>query len=117
MKNQKLNELTKKYFIEQKIEEVIYGVFGTIGFILFFIFMGSLFFIIIQAPQDFSIQSNALALSFFLFFSGIFFSVFLFLLGGLIFGIIISTWHVINEWLKSNWRKAEARAKKDLKIK
>lgn len=106
-KEQKLKELSNKYFWEQKTQEV--GLFAIIifAFVIALRISGSIMMMLY--PENFVGVS--------LFVTGMcglivlaIFGIFLYMLGR-------GVWELLKEWIEENKEKAEKRAKEELKIK
>lgn len=113
-KNKQLESLTWKYFWEQKIEEIIKGMFWLIIVGLFF---GFCYIIgrsdIVGFEFDPSIEYNAFTLVFLQILLGLL-TIFI---GMTIIVFLFCLFKDIVIWLISNWELAKSRAERDLKIK
>jgi len=108
-----LEKLTRKYFINQKIEEVCKFVFFTICFFYIPWFIGQTMYKynpqIINTPIGLWINGimGILWLSFFIFI--------IYLVVKMTIILISSFGFYFDWWIESNWKKAEKRAKEKLK--
>ncbi len=113
MKNKEIRRLTWEHFLTQKLQGIFKFVSITFSIIFipywYGILMKSLNFIGWEFEKGIGIWMDGFIL---LFFSLIFFSLIIVGIVVLLIWLIIAQ---IVEWLKSNWEKAEAKAKRDLK--
>ncbi len=105
-KQKELKELSKKYFWEQKINEVLLFILIA-GLIIVALFMSGSIMNILY-PSDFInvplLVAGILGLMFFAF------------IGFLVFSIFYALYILLSEWIESNKEKAERRAKDELGI-
>lgn len=107
----KLNKLTWKYFLQQKVKEI--GVVILVIFLitLFPYFLGSLLNTVAPEFVSSSEIESDVGLVILLWIVGI---VLMFALG-VMFAIIISITRAITKWINSNWRKARKRAYEEIR--
>ena len=114
-KQEQLDNLSKKYFWEQKTTEVSIFVLIVLGLIASFYISSSIFLMV--EPEGVSCPSIEWGYCTGVFVTG-FMGFFLCMFGlGMLFGIGYGIYGIINGWIKSNKKKAEKRAKDELGIK
>ncbi len=104
-KEQKLKELSKKYFWEQKTNEIAMFLLIVVGFIIAFYILGS-----IMLMLDPTIEGG-------IFVAGLL-GLLILVAGGMMVTIVgVMIYKVMEFWIENNKEKAEQRAKKELGFK